>query len=71
MVSDLAIGIGAIGLVGCALGAAYAEAHIIAASIGVLAEKPELFGRLLVLSVLPETILVFGFVFAAIIMFVM
>ena len=71
MVSDLGLGVAAAGLVGCALGAAYAEAHIISAAIGVLAEKPELFGRVLLMSVLPETILVFGFVFAAIIMFVM
>jgi len=70
MPTDLAIGFAAAGLGACAIGAAYAEAHVIAASVGVLAEKPEMFGRLLLLSVLPETILVFGFVFAAIVLFV-
>lgn len=71
MVTDMAIGFAAAGLAGCALAAGYAEAHIIAAAIGVIGEKPEAFGKVLLMSVIPETILIFGFVFAAIILFVM
>ncbi len=43
---------------------AWAEKVIGAASVGALAEKPELFGRVLPLVVIPETIVVFGLVIA-------
>lgn len=43
---------------------AWAEKVIGAASVGAMAEKPELFGRVLPLVVIPETIIVFGLVIA-------
>ncbi|MFQ5918887.1 MAG: V-type ATP synthase subunit K [Thermoplasmata archaeon] len=63
---DLAAGMVAIAagltLFGTAIGTAWAEKVIGGAAIGVMAEKPELFGRGLVLMVIPETIIIFGFV---------
>ena len=59
----VAIGAGiAIGLTGFAT--AYAQSHIGAAAVGAIAEKPEMYGRLLLLVVLSETILMMGFVVA-------
>ena len=58
----------AIGLSG--LGAAYAEAHIGSSGVGAILEKPETFSKVLVLTVVPETIVVFGFVVAMILLFV-
>lgn len=63
---DLAAGMVALAagltLIGTAIGTAWAEKVIGGAAIGAMAEKPELFGRGLVLMVIPETIIVFGFV---------
>ena len=58
----------AIGLSG--LGAAYAEAHIGAAGVGAILENEKTFSKVLVLTVVPETIVVFGFVVAMILLFV-
>ncbi len=52
----------ALTLVGTAVATAWAQKVIGGAAIGVMAEKPELFGRGLVLMVIPETIILFGFV---------
>ncbi|MCJ2555227.1 MAG: V-type ATP synthase subunit K [Candidatus Thermoplasmatota archaeon] len=49
-------------LFGTAIATAWAQKVIGGAAIGVMAEKPELFGRGLVLMVIPETIILFGFV---------
>jgi V/A-type H+-transporting ATPase subunit K len=49
-------------LVGTAMATAWAQKVIGGAAIGAMAEKPELFGRGLVLMVIPETIILFGFV---------
>jgi len=49
---------------GTGLATAWAEKVIGAASVGAIAEKPELFGRVLPLVVIPETIVVFGLVIA-------
>lgn len=57
----------AIGMAG--LGTGYAQARIGSAGAGAIAEKPELAPRILVLMALPETILLFGFVIAVIILF--
>lgn len=54
----------AITLAGSALATAWAEKVIGAASVGALAEKPELFGRVLPLVVIPETIVIFGLIIA-------
>ena len=47
-----------------ALATAIAESSIGSAAIGAMAEKEELFGKGLVLTVIPETIVIFGFVIA-------
>jgi V/A-type H+/Na+-transporting ATPase subunit K len=38
-----------------------AQGRIGAAAAGAVAEKPELFGTLLIYIVLPETLVIFGF----------
>ena len=50
----------AVGLTGFAT--AWAEKEIGTAAMGAVAENPDLFGRGLIYMVLPETIVVFGFV---------
>ncbi|MBI2655812.1 V-type ATP synthase subunit K [Candidatus Woesearchaeota archaeon] len=52
----------AIGL--SAIGAGIAEGRIGVAAVGAMAEKEELFGKGLVLTVIPETIVIFGLVIA-------
>lgn len=52
----------AIGL--SSLAAAWAEKEIGSAAIGAMAEKEELFGKVLILTVIPETIVIFGLVIA-------
>jgi len=54
----------AITLAGSALATGWAEKVIGAASVGAIAEKPELFGRVLPLIVIPETIVIFGLIIA-------
>jgi V/A-type H+-transporting ATPase subunit K len=56
----------AIGLSG--LGTAWAQARIGSAGAGVLAEKPELLNNIFLILVLPETIVILGFVVAAMIL---
>lgn len=59
----IAIGAGlAVGL--SAIGAAIAEGSIGAAAVGAMAEKEELFGKGLILTVIPETLVIFGLVVA-------
>jgi V/A-type H+-transporting ATPase subunit K len=66
-IAGVAIGAG-IALAGAALGTGRAQASIGAGGTGALAEKPELFTNVLILVALPETIVVFGFVIAFLIM---
>ncbi len=61
MASGLAIGLSAIA-------AAIAEKEIGVAAVGAMAEKEELFGKGLVLTVIPETIVIFGLVVAILIL---
>ena len=61
LASGLAIGISAIA-------AAIAEKGIGVAAVGAMAEKEELFGKGLVLTVIPETIVIFGLVVAILIL---
>ncbi|HYC20363.1 MAG TPA: ATPase [Candidatus Bathyarchaeia archaeon] len=69
---DPLIGIGAGIAFGLgAIGTGIAQARIGAAGVGVIAEKPELFGISLVFVALPETLVILGFVVAAIILFVL
>lgn len=59
----IAIGAGiAVGLTG--LASAYAEKEIGSAAIGAMAENEKLFGKGLILTVIPETIVIFGMVVA-------
>ncbi|MAG15739.1 V-type ATP synthase subunit K [Candidatus Woesearchaeota archaeon] len=59
----IAIGAGlAIGLT--AIAAGIAEKEIGAAAVGAMAEKSETFGKGLILTVIPETLVIFGFVMA-------
>lgn len=51
-----------------ALGTALAQSRIGAAGAGVLAEKPELLNGIFLLLALPETMVVLGFVVAAMIL---
>lgn len=53
----LAVGLGA-------LGTGWAQARIGSAGAGVIAEKPELAGLVLILLALPETLVILGFVIA-------
>ena len=63
----VALGAGiAIGL--SAIGAAMAESTIGAAAVGAMAEKEELFGKGLILTVIPETLVIFGLVVAILIL---
>jgi len=50
----------AVGL--ASLGAGYAERGIGSASVGALAEDDSLFGRVLILTVIPETIVILALV---------
>jgi V/A-type H+-transporting ATPase subunit K len=66
-IAGLAIGAG-IALAAGALGTGRAQASIGAGGTGALAEKPELFTNVLILVAIPETLVVFGFVIAVMIM---
>ncbi|MBI4453963.1 V-type ATP synthase subunit K [Candidatus Woesearchaeota archaeon] len=50
-----------------AIAAGIAEKQIGAAAVGAMAEKEELFGKGLILTVIPETIVIFGLVVAILI----
>ena len=52
----------AIGL--AAIGVGIAQAAIGSAGAGTLAERPQAFGQILIYLVIPETIIIFGFVIA-------
>ena len=66
----IAIGAGlAVGLAG--LGSGIAEKDIGAAAGGAITENPSLFGRAMIFTVLPETIVIFGLVIAIMAIFVM
>jgi V/A-type H+-transporting ATPase subunit K len=63
----IAMGAGiAVGL--SAIAAGIAEKEIGAAAIGAMAEKEELFGKGLILTVIPETLVIFGLVVAILIL---
>ena len=68
------IGVGLLGLsaaftlVGSAFAAAWAEKAIGTAAIGAMTEKEELFGKGLILTAIPETLVIFGLVIAILIL---
>ncbi|MBU0685921.1 MAG: ATPase [Thermoplasmatota archaeon] len=56
----------AIGVAG--LGTGWAQAQVGAAAVGATAEDPKMFGKGIVMMVLPETIVILGFVVAFLMM---
>jgi V/A-type H+-transporting ATPase subunit K len=50
------------------LGAAYAVANVGAAAVGAMIEKPELFGRLVILMGLSEGIAIYGLIISVLIL---
>ena len=50
-----------------AIATAWAEARIGTAAVGAFAEKEQLFGKGLILTVIPETLVIFGLVVAILI----
>ncbi len=57
----------AVGLTG--IGAAIAEYGIGSAAVGATAENKDVFGLVLLLTVIPETIVIFGLVVALLLLF--
>lgn len=70
MIADITIGTAVVALaaasaiIGTAVATAITQAAIGSAGMGLLAEKPEEMGRMLLFLVLPETLVIFGFVIA-------
>lgn len=62
LAAALAVGLGAVGT-------GWAQSRIGAAGAGSIAEKPELTGTIVVLLAIPETMVILGFVIAAVIIF--
>jgi len=62
LAAALAVGI-------AALATGLAQSRIGAAGAGTIAEKPEATGTILILVALPETMVILGFVVAALILF--
>lgn len=66
----IAIGAGiSIGL--SAIAAGIAEKEIGAAAIGAMTEKEELFGKALILTVIPETLVIFGLLVSVMMIFML
>ena len=51
-------------IIGGAMGTAWVQSAIGSSAMGVIAEKPEEASKLLIWLVIPETIVIFGFVIA-------
>ncbi|MDD1715051.1 MAG: ATPase [Methanoregulaceae archaeon] len=51
-----------------ALGTGIAQSKIGAAGAGTIAEKPDLFGLMIIMVAIPETLVILGFVVATMIM---
>jgi len=60
----IAVGAG-IAIAGGSIGTGLAQKDIGAAAVGATAENAKMFGRSIVFLVLPETLVIFGFVVAA------
>jgi V/A-type H+-transporting ATPase subunit K len=61
LAAALAVGLGAIAT-------AWAQSRIGSAGAGAVAEKPEVTGSIFILTALPETMVILGFVVAALIL---
>mgnify|MGYP001626267376 CR=1 FL=1 len=57
-----------IAIAGGAVGTAMAQAAIGSSGMGLLAEKPEMTGQVLIYLVIPETIVIFGLIVAILIL---
>jgi V/A-type H+/Na+-transporting ATPase subunit K len=57
----------AIAFAGGALGTGLAQSRIGAAGAGAIAERPEVVGSIIILEAIPETLVILGFVVAAMI----
>ena len=68
MPSAIAALAAAVAIVGAAIATGITQSAIGSAGMGLLAEKPEEMGRVLLFLVLPETIVIFGFVIAILIL---
>lgn len=74
MVADISVGVGLVSIgAGLAFGlsalaSGLAEKSIGTAAVGALAEKEELFGKGLIFTVIPETLVIFGLVVAILLM---
>ena len=66
-IAGIAIGAG-IAIAGSAIGAGMAEKEIGAAAVGAITEKPDMFGKALIFTVIPETLVIFGLVIAIMIL---
>ena len=62
LAAALAVGLGAIGT-------GWAQSRIGSAGAGAVAEKPEITGTIFILVAIPETMVILGFVIAAMILF--
>ena len=63
-----AIAMAAAGVIGlAAFATAWAEKEIGSAAVGAMAENDKIFGKALILMVIPETIIIFGFLIALLI----
>lgn len=74
MVAEITIGVGLVAIAASlalglsAIASGIAEKAIGTAAVGALAEKEELFGKGLILTVIPETLVIFGLVVAILIL---
>ena len=68
MPSAIAAMAAAVAIVGAAIATGITQSAIGSAGMGLLAEKPEEMGRVLLFLVLPETLVIFGFVIAILIL---
>lgn len=57
----------AIGL--CAIATGWAQSRIGAAGAGTIAERPEMTGTVIIMLAIPETMVILGFVVAAMILY--
>jgi len=57
----------AIAFAGGAIGTGLAQSRIGAAGAGAIAERPEVVGSIIILEAIPETLVILGFVVAAMI----
>ncbi len=59
----------AIAIFGGALGTGIAQSAIGASAVGVIAEKPDQASKLLIWLAIPESLVIFGFIVAAVLLF--